>query len=137
LKVQHRYNAACCAALAAAGQGENGAKLDDMERGRLRKQALGWLKDDLALRTKQLESGPPADRAAVQQKMKHWQQDRDLASLRDKAELERLSAEDRAACAKLWADVAALLKKFEDQEQQSAEAGKLAQMGLGLLEKKQ
>ncbi|HTU90936.1 MAG TPA: tetratricopeptide repeat protein, partial [Gemmataceae bacterium] len=52
LTVAHRYNAACYAALAAAGQGEDAAKLDDKEKARLRKQARDWLRADLALRTK-------------------------------------------------------------------------------------
>src|SRR5262249_61662785 len=56
-----RYNAACCAALAAAGQGEDAAQLDDQERMRLRQQALDWLRADLALYTRQLESDKPAD----------------------------------------------------------------------------
>src|SRR6516164_4586354 len=43
LKAGHRYRAACAAALAAAGQGEDAAKLDDKEKVRLRKQALDWL----------------------------------------------------------------------------------------------
>jgi hypothetical protein len=45
----------------------------------------------------------------------------------------KLPAEDRAARESLWADVAALLKKAEEnaaQEQQLAEAGKFALMGL-------
>src|SRR5689334_13942472 len=50
LTAGHRYDAACCAALAAAGQGEDAAKLDDKERARLRKQALEWLRAHLALR---------------------------------------------------------------------------------------
>jgi hypothetical protein len=113
LRAGHRYNAACYAALAAAAQGDPSAPgtLDDKERTRLRQQALDWLRADLALRTKQLETGKPADRAEVQQQMKHWQQDTDLAGIRDKAALEKLPPEERAACEKLWADVAALLKK--------------------------
>ena len=67
LKAGHRYAAARSASLAAAGQGEDAAKLDNAERTRLRKQALEWLRADLALRTKQLETGKPADRAEVQQ----------------------------------------------------------------------
>jgi hypothetical protein len=49
--------------------------------------------------------------------MQHWQQDSDLAGVRDAAALEKLPAEERAACAKLWADVAALLKKAEGKNE--------------------
>jgi hypothetical protein len=79
LQAAHRSNAACSAALAAAGQGEDAARLDDKEKARLRKQALDWLKADLVLRTRQLESGKPAARAAVQQTLRDWQKDSDLA----------------------------------------------------------
>jgi hypothetical protein len=47
LKWQRRYNAACAAALAAAGKGEDAAKLDEKECDRWRKQALDWLKAEL------------------------------------------------------------------------------------------
>ena len=115
LKAGHRYNAACYAALAAAGQGEDAATLDDTEKTRLRKQALDWLRADLALRTRQLESGQPADCAAVQQQMKHWQQDNDLAGIRDQAILDKLPAAERNAIFRIWADVAALLKKAQEK----------------------
>ena len=108
-----RYYAACSAALAAAGKGEGAAKLDDKERARLRKQALDWLRADLALHTKQLESRRPDSRAFSQQTLMHWQEDRDLAGLRDKDALAKLPGEERTACERLWADVAALLKKAE------------------------
>jgi tetratricopeptide (TPR) repeat protein len=111
LEAGHRYDAACDAALAAAGKSKDAAKLDDKEKARLRKQALDWLRADLALRTRQLESGPAADGAAAAYTLRHWQQDPDLASLRDAAALAKLPPEERAVCAKLWADVAALLKK--------------------------
>jgi tetratricopeptide (TPR) repeat protein len=105
LKAGHRYNAACYAALAAAGQGEDAAKL--------RQQAFDWLRADLALRRKQLESGQPTDRAAVQRALRHWQKNTDLAGLRDAATLAKLPAEERAACERLWSDVAALLQRDE------------------------
>jgi serine/threonine-protein kinase len=107
----HRYNAACCAALAAAGQGEDAARLDDKERARLRQQALGWLRADLALWGKQAESGTPQTRALVQQTLQHWQEDPDLAGLRDAAALAKLPEAERAEWNKLWADVEATLKK--------------------------
>jgi tetratricopeptide (TPR) repeat protein len=111
LKFGHRYNAACAAALAAAGKGEDAGKRDDKERARLRKQALDWFRADLALYTKQLQSHRPDYRAFSQQALTHWQEDRDLAGVRDKDALAKLPAEERAAWEKLWANVAALLKK--------------------------
>ena len=113
LQAGHRYNAACSAALAAAGQGEDAAKLDDKERARLRQQALDWLRADLALWSKLLSSAQSAARVAVQQQMQHWQKDSDLAVIRDKAALAKLPAEEQKAFAQLWADVAALLQKAE------------------------
>jgi len=110
-----RYHAACSAALAAAGQGRDAGRHDDKEKARLRKQALDWLRADLALGTKQLENGKPADRAAVQQALRHWQKDTDLAGLRDKAALAKLPADEQKAFTELWADLAALLKKAEEK----------------------
>src|SRR5262249_12312262 len=49
LTAGHRYSAACSAALAAAGKGEDAGKLEDKQRGRLREQALDWLRADLKL----------------------------------------------------------------------------------------
>ena len=85
----NRYDAACLAALAAAGRGEDAATLDDQARTRLRKHALDWLRADLALWTKQLET----DRATVQGRMRHWQQGSDLAGIRDAAALAKLPAD--------------------------------------------
>ena len=96
------------------GQGEDGAKLDHLERIRLRRQALDWLRADLALCTKQLKGGAPADRAEAQKGLRHWQKGPDLAGIRDQAALAKLPAEERAACVKLWADVAELLKRAEE-----------------------
>jgi tetratricopeptide (TPR) repeat protein len=111
LGAPHRYNAACYAALAAAGQGEDAARLDEKERARLRQRALDWLRADLALRGKRLQSGKPTDRAAVHSAMQHWQIDTDLAGLRDKDALDRLPDQEQKAFAQLWADVEALLKE--------------------------
>jgi tetratricopeptide (TPR) repeat protein len=114
LKSGERYRAARSAALAAGGQGEDAAKLDDKERTRLRTQALDWLRADLALRTKQLEGGQPADRAEVQ-RLVLWQQESELAAIRDAAALANLPAEERTALTQLWADVAALLHKADEK----------------------
>jgi DNA-directed RNA polymerase specialized sigma24 family protein len=104
---------ACYAALAAAGQGEDAAKLDDKERARLRKQALDWLRADLAAYAKLLETGPPPARALVQRQMRHWQKDSDLAGIRAAAALAKLPPAERTAFTQLWSDAASLLKKAE------------------------
>ena len=44
LAAVHRYNAACAAALAACGQGNDADNLDGKECARLRGQALDWLR---------------------------------------------------------------------------------------------
>jgi Flp pilus assembly protein TadD len=116
LSTQDRYNAACCAALAAAGQGQDAAKLDSKERSRWRKQSLDWLRGDLTADGKLLDGGKPEDRALVRQNLQHWQQDADLSSLRDKDGVSKLPAEERQACEKLWADVAALLAKAQPKK---------------------
>jgi serine/threonine-protein kinase len=111
LDAEHRYNAACCAALAAAGQGKDADKLDARERARWRKQALDWLRADLEAWRKALDKGKPPERAKALAALRHWQQDADLAGLRDDKALAGLPTDERDACRKLWADVAALVQK--------------------------
>jgi serine/threonine-protein kinase len=111
LRAAHRYNAACSAARAASGQGHHAAPIDGRESARWRKQALDWLRADLVLWTRQLGTGKPADRAAVQQWLRHWQKDPDLAGLRDAAWLVNLPDSELRACRRLWADVETLLKR--------------------------
>jgi len=67
--------AASFASLAAVGQCEDAAKRGDQEKTRLRKQALDWIRADLPLRARQLESAQAADRAAARRALRHWQQD--------------------------------------------------------------
>jgi serine/threonine-protein kinase len=105
----HRY-AAACAALAGCGRGKDAGSLGEAERAVWRRQALEWLRADLALRQEQA-GGKPAGRAEVQAAMRHWQKDVDLAGVRDQEELAKLPAAERAAWEKLWADVGALLKR--------------------------
>ena len=114
LKAGHRYNAACSAALAAAGQGSDADKLDDHEHRRLRQQALAWLRADLEQWAKRPEAGKPEDRQVMRAKLEHWQRDTDLASVRDADALQKLTAQEQEAWRKLWADVAELLKKAGD-----------------------
>jgi tetratricopeptide (TPR) repeat protein len=117
----HRYNAACSASQAAAGLSENSGQLDAKERCRICRQALDWLRADLLLHAKQLASKAPGDRARSVQGLRRWQQDPYLAGIREVSALAKLSADERAACARLWADVAALLKKAEAPAQKEGQ----------------
>ena len=78
----------------------------------MRRQALTWLRADVALLVEQMKSGKPAGRA-VQATLLHWQKDSDLAGVRDQGALAKLPEQERGDWQKLWADVAALLKKAE------------------------
>jgi serine/threonine protein kinase/Flp pilus assembly protein TadD len=111
LAAGHRYNAACAAALATAGQGIDAAKLDAKEKTRLRGQALAWLRADLALRGKHLKSDKLPDRQTAQQSLLHWQRDPDLAGVRDREALAKLPEAERKEWTKFWFEVAALLEK--------------------------
>jgi serine/threonine-protein kinase len=106
----HRYNAACAAALAGCGHGDDAASLDAPQRARLRRQALDWLRADLAFRKTQSAAADPADRAAATRALRHWQQDSDLAGVRDRERIEQLPEAERPDWRRLWDDVAALLK---------------------------
>jgi serine/threonine protein kinase/Flp pilus assembly protein TadD len=111
LDALHRYNAACAAALAGCGRGEDATGLGEEERARLRRQALDWLRADLAPYTG-LAGGPAEVRAFVQKTMRHWLQDADLAGVRGKA-LAELPETERRTWARLWADVEKTLTKAQ------------------------
>ena len=99
---------------AAAGQGHDEPPLDDAEKAKLRGQALDWLTTEMKAWDKFFASGTLQDRQLIAQTLKHWQQDSDLAGIRDAAALANLPAPEQKAFAQLWADVAALLRKVEN-----------------------
>ena len=112
-KVQNRYNAACAAALAGTGQGKDDPPLDDGKKAQWRKQAIDWLKADLAAWSKVLEGCSPQARRSIAQTLQHWKADTDLAGLRDAAALAKLPDDEQKACRALWAELDALLAKAQ------------------------
>jgi tetratricopeptide (TPR) repeat protein len=104
-----RYNAACAAALASTGQGNDAAKLSDQDKTKLRQQSLDWLRAELTAWSK------VRDRALVRGMLQHWQKDSDFAGLRDQAALAKLPPAEAEAWQKLWADVADLLHQSDDK----------------------
>jgi tetratricopeptide (TPR) repeat protein len=105
LQQQHRYNAACSAARAAAGEGEDARLLPDKAVCMFRRWALGWLREDLTAYDKRAGQNNPAANKAIQQRLAHWRSDGDLASVRDSQALDRLPENERAAWQALWRDV--------------------------------
>jgi eukaryotic-like serine/threonine-protein kinase len=101
----HRFHAACSAAQAGCGEGVDAAP--DEKRAGLRKQALEWLRADLAGRARRLEGGTPQDRVQVRTMLLIWQGHFALAGVRDAGRLAALPSAERAEWQKLWADIAA------------------------------
>jgi eukaryotic-like serine/threonine-protein kinase len=112
-QLQHGYNVACAAALAGAGPGKDEPPPDDSARAKLRGQALGWLKAELAMWTRFLESDPSHAKPAIIQTIGHWKADPDLAGIRDPDALTKLPDAEREAWKTFWADVEALLKRTQ------------------------
>jgi|GEM_PF-1889221 len=105
----HRYNAACAAVQAGTGQGTDATSLSNDERAKWRRQALDWLRADLAARAKLLQSEQAKDRAQTAAMLRHWPEDPDLKCLRDPIVQALLPAEEREGWAKLWVDLQAAL----------------------------
>ncbi len=112
---QHRYNAACAAALAGCGQGKDADQSDAKERVRLRRQALDWLRADLAAWGRLLEKEPDKAAPALTKTLEHWEQDTDLAGVCGPAALAKLPEAQRQDWQKLWNDVTDLLKRAQEK----------------------
>jgi tetratricopeptide (TPR) repeat protein len=111
LEAQHRYNAACAAALAGCGQGKDADQSDAKERTRLRRRALDWLRADLAAWGRLLEKEPKKVAPALAETMQYWQQDTDFSGVRGPEALARLPEAERLEWQKLWNEVTVLLNR--------------------------
>jgi tetratricopeptide (TPR) repeat protein len=121
----YRYQAACAAALAAAGKGKDAANLDAKKKISLRQEALHWLQADLTARARFVEKNPFLAIRMVDD-LRHWQKDPDLAVVRDDKELEKLTGEERAAWQKFWTQVGALSKQARTAFSQTEHQGQLS-----------
>jgi serine/threonine protein kinase/tetratricopeptide (TPR) repeat protein len=99
----NRYDAARAASRAATDISAD-PPLDKPMRAELRRQALDWLRAELAVRAKRREAGELEGWSLAT-----WQKDADLAGVRDEARLAELPTEERKEWRRLWADLAALI----------------------------
>jgi serine/threonine-protein kinase len=109
----HRYNAACAAALAGCGRGQDAAGLGEKERARLRQQALDWLRADLGAWRRLLEKGPAENRPVIAGQLAHWLEDPDFAGVRGSEALARLPEAERQPWRGLWDEVADVLARAQ------------------------
>jgi len=115
LRLQHRYNAACAAAMAGSGLGKDSDKLDAKERARLRKQALDWLGADLKAYRQVMDKSADKAGPEIAPRMQRWQQDTDFAGVRGPEALGKLPEAERQPWQKLWSDVADTLAKAKSK----------------------
>jgi serine/threonine-protein kinase len=109
MRAGRRFNAACAAALAGCGRGDDAADLSESERARQRQQAREWLSLDLLEWTRKLKSTDSQDRFDVHEALTRWRRDPDLAGLRDSPALDSLTPTEQSECRALWAEVDARL----------------------------
>jgi tetratricopeptide (TPR) repeat protein len=116
VNTEARYLAARCAALAGCGLGTDAATLSCDERARWRNQARAWLRADLALWGKTLESGSEQDIRLARKMLTRWRVEPDLAGIRELKALDESSAEERNDRFALWDEVDGMLRRIGEQE---------------------
>jgi tetratricopeptide (TPR) repeat protein len=105
-----RYFAACCAAQAGRGLGD-GAFLKPEVQGQRQRQALEWLRQELAYWDKQMVDRRPAAQIRAYRALSYWQEDGWLAGVRDVGITDKLPLTEKGACRRLWEERAELLKR--------------------------
>jgi serine/threonine-protein kinase len=107
LAAMNRFQAARAAVRAATeGDGELAGSGAD-SRADWRRQAVEWLRADLAASTAILNTGTAPQRAAVARRLSRWQVDPALASIRDEPALSVLPEAERRSLRELWEAVRA------------------------------
>ena len=108
LGARNRYNAAAQSALAGGGHDKDDHPSGEADKAELRRQALEWLKADLASWAGRMN---PDSAATVGKAMASWKTDKNLGGVRSPAALAKLSDEEQAAWQSLWSDIDTLLRQ--------------------------
>ena len=90
--------------------------LPDKVKLMLRRQTLRWLREDLAMYATFAGRADPAPKQAIRERLGHWRQDAELASVREKESLDQMPDDERQQWRQLWDDVDALRKKVEGKK---------------------
>ena len=103
----NRFQAARAAARAGTEGVRELAGSGAESRAKWRRQAVEWLRADLAASTAILNSGTAPQRAGVARRLSRWQVDPALASIRDEPALSALPEAERRSLREFWDGVQA------------------------------
>jgi tetratricopeptide (TPR) repeat protein len=104
-------NAACVAALAGSGRGEDTARLSDAEKADCRQQARKWARAVLA-RLETAVGSSQMSRADALNQLSQWQIDADFAGIRDDRALSVLPQSEAEDCRAVWTEVAVMIERL-------------------------
>jgi serine/threonine-protein kinase len=110
----YRMDAAGAAVLAAE-HGKDIDKRNGADRGRLRRQALAWLRDDLLAFERAVAANPNA-RSPIRWALAYLQTVPDFASVRDPKRRAQLPPEEREEWQRFWTNVATFLRRLQEPE---------------------
>ena len=114
---KHRHAAARSAALSGSGKGRDARRLEEEDRAELRRQAVDWLRQDLAASKAQLEKGT-LQKNKLLERLQGWKNDHGLTGIRDAAAFVGLPALEQNACRALWKTVDAMLAETDRKPEQ-------------------
>jgi hypothetical protein len=100
------WQAARHAVLAGTGASEDDPPLDDAEKTRLRWRALDWMREEMNARAAQLASGRPEARRRAADFFGRYQNDPNMAGVRDPEAIDALLPDEREAWRAFWREVA-------------------------------
>ena len=100
-----RFAAACAAAMAAGGVGQDSGSLNPAQRTDMRAAALKWLTDDLDAMTAQLNLGDHDSSDRFERNLKLWRSTSELASVRRESDLQKLSPDAIDQWNTFWSSV--------------------------------
>ena len=93
---RHRYDAACFAALAGCGKGNDQPSPDEAARRALRRQAFDWLKADLVIWSRMLATAGSEQKSSARHLLEHARFDPHLVGVRELSAIRQLPGPERA-----------------------------------------
>lgn len=116
-----RFQAACAAAMASQGIGDDAKNLTDQQRIAFRDKARNWLRAEHDLLAGRFKGALPVEQAMMSQTAQAWSMNASLAAVRDPLILDKLPEAERAAWGNLWSDIKLLGSRNPSNSLQEAQ----------------